>query len=391
MFQRFTRQLPDRQVACAFLMVNIALGPLVALTLYRSRIAVDLGVPQFAVGGLYGAYFVAAGTCGRFILPHLARFEFRHLLLFGAFGLVVGSAICSYLMSSIAFFCCFVIAVGLVGGAPYMAPLADHVMSRMQARPTFAFAVATLGQLTAFGFWGVLFESMMSEDDWRRAFRIVSIIATVSLPVLAWSMRHDAEAGMPILPSGRILIRAPWYLAQRVAVGYAFIGAAGTIVITNLRAVADAAGASSFIIVVFSAASIVGRLGASHVFDFGGRLAMMLGTAALLVASCALFTLTNRVAAMAFVGAALFGVAYGGFLPVALVWVRRTYPHRRADVSSLMFYWGGIGVAAGSIASGAFGRGDNVFDPLLTAFACSLLGAAAWAHFSWVTRKSWDG
>jgi MFS family permease len=50
-------------------------------------------------------------------------------------------------------------------------------------------------------------------------------------------------------------------------------------------------------------------------------------------------------------GVLLFGASYGGFLPTALVYLRKVYPFRKSH--SQHDFLGGLGIAEGSIASGA--------------------------------------
>jgi hypothetical protein len=361
-----------------FLIGNLAIGPLVIVTLMRNEIADDLNVKVLQISLLYGLYFLIVGFGGRYLEPKLTFFPLKAKFVIAASSLAMGTFGCSYAKDSVVLISVFIIFVAFIGGIPFLTPLASFAVGRLSERPALGLAVATLGQLTGFGAWRSALSAMDILHDWRRAFMTCGYaLLVLLLPLILLFNWQTAEpiAINKITATKRI----PWGFIYLSGAGYGFAAFCGTTIITALPYLEIPAG-----VYIFSVSAIVGRLALSCMFDCGWKISIIGLSAMFLFISTTMVCFSgSELAIVSILGIMLFGLSYGGFLPPTLVYLRYVFPHRKADASSLLFYFGTLGVGAGSVISGVLAaQVSGIIAPLAacTAFVAMICTTAFLAY-----------
>lgn len=356
----------------SFLLVNAALGPVVALAVYRPQIAEAYEVPQWMVSALYGSYFIAASTGGRLVAWFQDSIGMRGLLFIGAAGITVGGVVCGVTNSYLLFAFSFTMVTGLVGGMPFLSPLAGYIASRVGNRGALGLAIATVGQLTAFGIWRSAFVALETET-WDAALVASSTVG--ALVIITLAIAFDTQSVDATPPSSGITLKTPQSLIKYAVAGYTCLGAAGTLTLISLSAYE-----SAWPIICFSIAALIGRLLGALLFDQGMRKATSAGAAVLVLAACLVLLFWSETQLTVIIGTAMCGFGYGAFLPVALAQIRLSYPMSRTRVTSLMFYWGSVGLASASVGAGTMGA-DSLGDAASVAAAVALASVVLWMIF----------
>jgi hypothetical protein len=366
----------------ACLILNVALGPLVVVTLFRSQIAMSLGVSEILVASLYGGYFFLASLGGRYIAESDVSSS-SLLFVIGAIGVIAGCFLCRFANSFSLFGVCFLFSISLVGGAPFLSPLAHRVIISTPGSPALGLAIASLGLLTAFGLWRSIF-NILAIENWRDSLWVAGWIAAFVLPALSFIVQQRRASTLADTWTG-VRAHVPWRYINWAAVGYGFLAVSGTLIIINFPELDrnDNVGISS--IVIFSLAAAIGRLGMATGFDAGWQKPSLLTALALTLVSTALLAVASHAVNIA-VGLFLFGLGYGGLLPIAMVFVGNVYPYRRPSASSRLFYWGGVGVAVGSLGVG-WGEVHPDMPMVLSMLTCGV-GSLLWLAFVWYSKRS---
>jgi predicted MFS family arabinose efflux permease len=370
-------------------MTNLAFGPLAVIILYRSDIASNFGVPHFLITCLYSLYFLLGGWAGRKFEARLRAFDIRRLLVTGATSIAVGSVVCVYSQSYLVFAGAFLFAISLVGIRPFLAPLAGFVVRANANKPGSALAIATAGQLTSFGFWWIVFEIFGVRSHWHSALAIAGPCAGIVLIGLGMSLnvQNSPSSSSPTVLSTTIPSFQAFYL---VAAALSLIGAAGTLFITSLPILESGRteiARATFVVVVFSFSAFCGRMIFALMFDRGYRRESLWVAISSFTISLSVMTFFQGGASAVYLGTTLIGIGYGGFLPIVLVYCSRLWPHKIETIIALFFYWGGAGVAFGSLLSGIMAEYGLIEVSIFTGAGQGFLAFLFWCAFEiWVLR-----
>lgn len=351
---------------------NLAFGPLAAVLAYKADIAASFGLSGAVIGCLYGLYFVAAASAGRYVDPLLASVGLRPKLLASAAAICVGAVCCTTTGYFIVFACLFVLCLGCVGAGPYLAPVAVYARESLPGRPAMGTAVATVGQLTSFGAWQLAFK-FCGVSRWQAAFELVAVASLVFLVPLALTMtplQRTVEM-RPRFQQGSVDARA---ITLAIA-GYGGACLGGTLLITGLAS-SGATWGGMRAYECFSVSALGGRLVLAWVFDRGYRVVATFAASGAFVASSIALSGPWTEPRFVLAGSIALGLGYGGLLPVASMLLSSATAGSQAAAAARMFHAGAIGIlVAGALSVVA---ADSSFTAVVALLCVFTIAAATW-------------
>lgn len=329
-----------------FGIVNLAMGPPVAVLVLRDAIGAELGAPRVAFTALYAVYFLGAGAAGVFGRPLLQRLGLLRSLAIAALALCLGAILCAVSQSYWQFAASFAVFFALIGAAPFLSSLTGFVVLSLRERPAFSLAVASVGQLTAFWFWQGVFTGL-KVVGWREAFLVLAVLG--GLGVLSLAAPGFGEPNLAPRTADRRSVATDSSRGRFRAVCLVFfcVTLAGTLAVTRLPDFAGAAlptGISAF--AIFSVAAFVGRLGAAAGYD--AEVKGLIG-AALIAHAAGLWLLLSNDAILAVLGLAIWSLAYGGVSPMLLVHTFAVHAGARANAGDIVLASACAGIAGGAL------------------------------------------
>ena len=353
----------------AITLTTIGFVPLVLAMLLRDVLVEGHELPTWTPSALYGLWFILSAVVGK-SLP--AVFDSRtdnRLIAVPAIGLLASGTVLlsmetdSLLAAVVAFFITVVTA-----GAAVLGPLALQLASSFKGSPSLGFALATTGQLTSFGFWGIVLSSTASAPDQNVAgVYLVLSGAACAFIALIFEWR--------IVPIGTGLRRNGPQPSSLLFLYLSFFAVcvAATILLTRLPYLrsedADMISANEAL-VVFAVSGAVGRLAAAGLFDRGWE-SMRVWPPLAFAAGFAIFELSGN-STLVTTGLILGAAGYGAFLPVLMVFARRTTTESMEKVSYNMFVWGSLGLGTGAALSAALSDGlVGIVSVVLAIISCT--------------------
>jgi sugar phosphate permease len=357
-----------------------------------SRASVSLGFSlRTEVGGL------AAPLVG-FLVDRMGS---RRLMVFGVATVAVGFVLLSRVETLWGFYASvIVIAIGMSAAAgPVGIVAVAHWFRRMRGR---ALAVMAMGAGSS-GVMVLVLTLLVSAFDWRNALLIVAALQVVICLPLATTMRNrpgdmgllpdgDVDDGPslapgvagagPVLPDGmgvRQALRNADFWRLALAVGLTNLGAMAIIVhqipfltgSVGLSGGAAAAAASGMILI-----SIPGRFGFGFLADQVDKRFVMGAASALLAFSVLLFA-TIREPWQAFLVMPLFGIGWGGVIPVRPALQAEVFGLRAfGAIQGLVFTIATLGGLGGPVFAGwMFDQSDSYRLAFAILAGCSLAAA----------------
>jgi MFS family permease len=360
-------------VGAGMLMTCIGIGAMLSLAVFLQPIAADTGWSRSGISAAATLDFLCMGAAA-FLWGILSdRFGTRIVVLLGSVLLGIGLVTASRATTLIEFQLLFGILIGVAAGsfyAPMMAAASEWLAHRRNLAVALVSAGMGIGTMTVSPIAGLLLGAV----DWRTAMLIIGVLAWVLLIPAALLVRR-APRSVPATDASLASSAAPEYpltAAQAlctpqfaaIALTHFACCAAHSGPIFHMVSYATVCGLSPMLAVsVYSLAGFAG---------LGGRIGLgmtadRIGAKPVLVAG--LFVQALSVGAYLFVGelgefyalSVVFGLAYGGVMPLYAVLAREYFGQRilgavfgaAAMVSSLGM---ALGPALGGWIYDTFGR-----------------------------------
>lgn len=349
-------------VGAGALMGCVAIGSLFSLAVFLQPMSDATGWSRTGIAGAMTIDFLVMGVAAFGWGMLTDRFGPRIVVLSGAILLGLGLALASRATSLLEFQIIYGVVVGVAVGAVF-APMIATVTGWFDKHRSLAVSLVSAGMgvapmtIAPFASW------LIQSHDWRTAQLIIAVGAWILLIPAALLVRRapTAEEGAPGAPAeggegltvGKAL-RTPQFIV--LSITFFFCCAAHSGPIFHVVSYAMACGLPAMTAVtIYSAegiAGLAGRLLFGVLGDrFGARRIVVLGLMVQAVGAGAYYF--ARSAGEFYAVAILFGMAYGGVMPLYAVIAREYFPMRimgtvfggAAMISSL-------GMALGPVAGG---------------------------------------
>jgi MFS family permease len=340
------------------------MGALFALGVFLGPIERSMGWGRGAISSVALLNWIAMGI-GSFVWGSLSdRIGGRGVALGGGFLLGLGLVLASQAQALWQFYATFGFLVGFSVGAFY-APLTSTATKWFTARRGLAVSLVSAG--IGFGILLIapLARALTSAWDWRIAMLVIGDLAWVVIIPVALLLREDpaalgvtARGGPAAAPqreytAGQVLT-APQFWAIALTHLACCAAHSGPIfhMVTHATDQGVAAMAAATVLGVSGLSSIAGRIGGGLLADrFGAKPTLIAGLA---LQAATIFVYLYAQSTASFYGLALvFGVAYGGVMPLYALVTREYFGERvMGSAYGAVFLISTLGMGVGSFAGG---------------------------------------
>jgi len=352
-------------VGAGMLMTCVGIGAMLSLAVFLQPIAAETGWSRSGISTAATLDFLCMGAAAFLWGMMSDRFGTRIVVLLGSALLGIGLVAASRAATLLEFQLLFGVLIGVAAGsfyAPMMAAATEWLEQRRNLAVALVSAGMGIGSMTVSPLAGWL----LGAFDWRTAMLIVGVVAWVLLIPAALLVRRPPEAALaadavtsPSAAPDYPLNAARAFLTPQfavIALTHFACCAAHSGPIFHMVAYATFCGLPPMLAVsVFSLAGLSG-LGGRIGF---GMVADRIGAKPVLVAG--LFVQALAVGAYLFVGAlgefytlsVIFGLAYGGVMPLYAVLVRDYFgPRIMGTTFGAVSMFASFGMALGPWAGG---------------------------------------
>jgi MFS family permease len=354
-------------VGAGMLMTCIGIGAMFSLAVFLQPIATDTGWSRSGISTAATLDFLSMGAAA-FLWGALSdRFGTRIVVLLGSALLGIGLVAASQATSLVEFQLLFGVVIGVAAGSFY-APMVSSATAWLEHRRNLAVALVSagmgIGSMTISPIAGLLLGAL----DWRTAMLLIGLASWALLLPAALLVRPPpataGDAGLPSAAAPAAVQDAPMTAGQAlltpqfaaIALTHFACCAAHSGPLFHMVSYAAFCGLPPLLAVsVFSLAGLSG-LGGRIGF---GMIADRVGTKPTLVAGLVMQALA--IGTYLFVGAlgefyalsVVFGLAYGGVMPLYAVLVRDTFgPRIMGTLFGAVAMFASLGMALGPWAGG---------------------------------------
>jgi MFS family permease len=375
-------------VAAGGLMGCVAIGALFSLAVFLEPMAVATGWSRTGISSAMTLDFLVMGVAAFGWGALLDRFGPRIVVLSGAILLGLGLALASRAASLIEFQLMYGVVVGIAAGAVF-APTIATVTGWFEKHRALAVSLVSAGMGMAPMTISPLASWLITTYDWRTAQLAIAILAWVLLVPAALLLRRppasEAAVGAPgaSAEDGRVsagqALRSPQFIVLALTFFTCCATHSGPIFHTVSYAIACGL-APIAAVTVYGAeglAGLFGRLLFGVAADrLGAKLVLVFGLVVQAVAAGAyLFT---RQLGEFYAVALVFGLAYGGVMPLYAVIAREYFPMRiMGTVFGAATMMSSLGMALGPAMGGWIFDTYNSYAWLYIGSFALGLGAAA--------------
>lgn len=378
-------------LGAAFFIITMAIGTLFTLGVFQQPLETSMGWTRSSIGAISLLSWLVMGV-GSFAAGFLSdRFGGRAVVLTGGVLLTAGLFLSSRVTELWQFYVTFGVLVG-AGVSCFYVPLTVTAMRWFETRRGMAAAVVSSGNGLGILALSPLSRWLINAYDWRTALVLLAELSALVVIPAAFLLRNphgsptkDGDAD----PAGAQSVFTRWPFWAIVLTHFGCCSAhSGPIFHMVSHAIdqgvpamaaAGALGISGF-------TSIFGRVGTGLVADRVGVKRTLL-TALALQASVIFLYLFARDQHTVYGLASIFGVAYGGAMPLYAVVTREYFGERGVGTAyGFIFFISCIGMGLGSYAGGTIH--DTLGSYAWLFIASGLIGGMAFVLATTLQRPS---
>ena len=363
-------------LGAAFVVIAMSIGTLLTLAVFLEPMEQSLGWSRASISAIGFFNWIVMGA-GGFVAGYLSdRFGTRIVVLIGSGLLGLGLVLSSQVSALWHFYVTFGLMVG-GGVSAFYVPLTVTAVKWFPGNRGMASAVASAG--SGFGILALspLSRWLINEYEWRTAFVVLGDMAWLIVIPAALLLRNPpapatGNPGPPasdvavLCPEGSLAAATPGMVALGVWRSWPF----WAISLTHFACCTAHSGplfhivshaidqgitkmAAAGILGASGLSSIFGRIGTGIVADRVGAKPTLLAALALQAVMISSFLFTSDLGTM--YGLALvFGVAYGGVMPLYALVTREYFGERVMGTAyGAVFFISSVGMGLGSYAGGA--------------------------------------
>ena len=350
-------------LGAAFAIIALSIGTLFTLGVFLKPIEESMGWSRSSIGAVGLLNWLVMGL-GGVVAGYLSdRFGTRVVVLVGGALLGLGLVLSSQVSEAWQLYVTFGVLVG-AGVSAFYVPLTVLAIRWFDDRRGMAAAIVSAGNGLGIMALSPLSRWLINELDWRIAFVVLGDLAwLIVIPCALLLKPSPTAAPAPGWASGRAGVAAPvgqilvsWPIWAIALTHFACCAAhSGPIFHLVSHAIDQGVGsmAAASILGVSGLSSIVGRVGSGIVADRLGvkrTLIVMLAAQAVLIPLYLAATSEGSLWGLSLV----FGVAYGGVMPLYAVITREYFGEAIMGTAyGWVFFISCIGMGLGSFAGGA--------------------------------------
>jgi MFS family permease len=364
-------------LAAAFVIITMSIGTLFTLGVFLKPIEDSMGWSRSGIGAIGFFNWIVMGAGGVLSGFVSDRFGTRRVVLAGAGLLGLGLMLSSHVQQVWQFYVTFGLLVG-AGVSAFYVPLTVLAIKWFEARRGMAAAVVSSGNGLGILALAPLSRWLINEFDWRVAFTVLGAVAWVVVLPCAWLLRQPVGARVSVRGSGSAG-------ATRVSVDWGSAGGISgppqlnmpfatwpfwAIALTHFCCCAAHSGplfhlvshamdqgvarmTAAGMLGASGLTSMFGRIGAGTVADRVGAKRTLLAALALQAVLIFLYLFATGAGAL-YAVSLVFGVAYGGAMPLYALVTRECFGERVLGTAyGAVFFISCIGMGLGSYAGGA--------------------------------------
>ncbi len=351
-------------VAAGGLLGCVAAGTMFSLAVFLQPMSEATGWSHAGISSAMTINFLVMGPAGFMWGALTDRFGPRPVLLAGSAILGTGVVLSSRTESLLAFQIAYGVLVGLGVGAIF-APMMATVVGWFDTRRSLAVSLVSAGMGMAPMTLAPLARWLISTTDWRTAQLTIGCLAWALMIPAAFLVRrppeqnHASEQGDAAGAAGMTLssaLRTPQFIV--IALTYFCCCATHSGPIFHTVSYAIVCGVTPMAAVsIYSLEGLAG-LGGRLIFGlagdrFGAKRALVVGLMIQAMAAGA-YVFTRQLGEF-YAVAAVFGMAYGGVMPLYSVLIRENFPLRiMGGVTGAAVMVSSLGMAAGPVLGGWF-------------------------------------
>jgi MFS family permease len=375
-------------VAAGALMTCVGIGAMFSLAVYLAPMSVDTGWSRTGISSAMTLDFLVMGVAGFGWGAASDRFGPRVVVLAGAILLGLGLVLASRATSLTQFQLTYGMMVGLAAGA-FFAPMIATVTNWFEDNRSLAVSLVSAGMgvapmtISPFARW------LITAYDWRTAMMTIGIVAWALLIPAALLVRRPPVAAVgaaagpvaaaePSMSAGEAF-RSPQFIV--LALTFFFCCAAHSGPIFHMVSYAIGCGiapmAAVSIYSVEGLSGLGGRLLLGLLADRLGAKPVLIAGLLVQAAAIASYLVVNRLGEF-YTLSVVFGLAYGGVMPLYAVLARESFGQRvMGTVFGAMTMASSIGMAFGPWAGGRIFDAFNSYMWLYIGGSAVALGAVA--------------
>ena len=363
----------------SLLLVCFGMGGMMSLSVGLKDMTATFDWPRSVPSLAYGFFMLGVGAAGIVMGRWMDASGIGKPLTVSALIIPSAAIAAAHVTTPLALYIVFGVMFGFLGTGILFVCLLTHATRWFDRRRGLAVAIVASGQSVGGALWPRLIEYGNAEIGWQNTFTIFGLLSFVAMLPLVFVVRGPTPLAAPAAASFRawgsggaglrdnlpqiLLCAAILCCCTAMAMPLVHMVAHVSDVGYTLRQGAEVLSS----ILIFS---FVGRLGMGWLADRIGALRSMLLGSTLQAAGLAVFIVTDDISG-SYLGGAIFGVGFGGLVPMYAVAIRDIYPVTQAGWRfGTIFMFGALGMALGGHAAGVIFDVVGRYQP---AFALGLL------------------
>ena len=355
-------------LAAAFVIISLSIGMLFALGVFMKPIEDAMGWNRSSIGAISLLNWIVMGLGGMVAGYWSDRIGTRAVVLSGGLLLGLGLVLSSQVGEIWQFYVTFGVMVG-GGVSAFYVPLTVLAVKWFEERRGLAAAIVSAGN--GFGILALspLSRWLINQFDWRTALLILGDLAWLVVIPTAFLLRSAPHAtrradtmatiGVPdghaVAATGGASIFLAWPVWAIGITHFACCAAhSGPIfhMVSHAMDKGVAGMPAAALLGMSGLSSIVGRVGAGLVADRYGSKQTLIAMLTLQAAMVALYLVAHDLGTLTTLGL-VFGVAYGGVMPLYALITREYFGERVLGTAyGIVFFISCIGMGLGSWAGG---------------------------------------
>ncbi len=353
----------------SLLMLLIGSGAMFLIAVTLKAVVTDFGWPRSVPSLAYAAMFMGSGIGGIFMGHLLDRTSIGYPAMIGAVMLGLGAIVVSGMESSTEFLLAYGVMIGFLGMSTLFAPLTANIVGLFERRRGFAAGVIGAGQTISGVVWPPIARYFVDTAGWRQTYWLFGIFALCTmLPLSAILFGQHRIIGaasanragpLPVTTGASELTRplpdAVWMICLSVAIVGCCIAMSMPLahLIANVTDIGHPAARAAEMLALALLAATVSRLVliGPLVERWGSLRALFVFCLAQALTVGAFGTVSGFYALYAL--ALVFGLGYGGILPLYPVIIRDYLPAEGSGRrTGIVILFGAIGMAIGGALGG---------------------------------------
>jgi len=348
-------------VAAGALIGCVAVGTIFSLAVFLEPMSVDTGWSRAGISTAMSLAFLSMGFAGFGWGALSDRFGPRIVVLAGSLLLGLSAVLASQAQSVLAFQLLYGIVMGVAAGSLF-APIIATTASWFDRHRSLAVSLVSAGMgvapmtISPFAGW------LVTQYDWRTAQLVIGVGAWVLMLPAVWFIRAApaAQGSAPAHPDNAQPVAVPQALASRafLVLGATFFACCATHSgpIFHTVSYAVACGVPTVLAVTIYSMEGLAGLGGRVVFGllgdrFGAKPVLIAGLLVQAVAAASYLLVSGLTGFYAV--AAVFGLAYGGVMPLYAVLAREAFgPRILGTVLGAATMLSSLGMSLGPLGGG---------------------------------------